>query len=94
MPKTRALRCSQETYSMIAILAGRNGLTLCEALDQVVQESGLASALMTAGEPTITEPVAAQTETENQTAEFWRLLGQAVYDTETGELRTKSAAQE
>jgi len=96
MSKTRALRCSAETYAMIAIFAGRNGLSLCEALDKVVQASGLASVPMTHG-GLITanqEPIAAQTEAPMSDAEFWKALGESVYDAEARKLRTNTPAQE
>ncbi len=37
----RGLRCTQETYQIVAWYAGREGLSLCESLDQLVKTSSL-----------------------------------------------------
>jgi len=50
MPKTRGIRCSEASYTLVAIYAGKTGLSLCEALDRIAEAaSGLASAQMGQG---------------------------------------------
>lgn len=36
MSKLRVLRCTRQTYSIVASYAGHNELSLCEALSQIV----------------------------------------------------------
>ena len=49
MSKQRVLRCSQETYRIVAWYAGEKGLSLAESLEQLVRASSSAP-----GKPTPT----------------------------------------
>ena len=57
MSELRGLRCTPETYQIVAWYAGKEGLSLCESLDRLVKTSALlAKEAKAAVEMCTTEP--------------------------------------
>ena len=72
MSELRVLRCTRETYSIVASYAGQNELSLCEALSQIVFNGTLSVRLEQIGATATLNESAAELKNQTQDEDPWK----------------------